>query len=261
MKKTIHSFNKLEAAIELWDTIPTVPKTAISICNSDITRYLLNPIHIGPYYYFIFNSRTHKHEISGQSSTFNIIYYSAKELTIEKILDSFHPEDLPYFYAFEKDAQRFYSQLPPQNFFKYKFSYDIRILDKDQVYKRILLQVIPLSAVDGGGLRTLNIMTNISHLKQDGKPTLSYIGMDGEPSFYDIQIDTPNKELSIQRVFTKREKEILSLVISGKRSKEIAEKLFISKLTVDTHRKNILSKSGCNNVNELITKSIRNSWI
>lgn len=53
---------------------------------------------------------------------------------------------------------------------------------------------------------------------------------------------------------TDREIEITQLIIEGKTSKEIAEKLFISKLTVDTHRKNILRKTGAKNFEELIRK-------
>lgn len=48
-------------------------------------------------------------------------------------------------------------------------------------------------------------------------------------------------ELKLQRLST-REKEILRLIINGYTSKEIAHQLDISKLTVDTHRKNIQHK-------------------
>ena len=42
---------------------------------------------------------------------------------------------------------------------------------------------------------------------------------------------------------TEREKEVLSLIVREYSSEEIAEKLFISKRTVDTHRINILKKT------------------
>lgn len=41
---------------------------------------------------------------------------------------------------------------------------------------------------------------------------------------------------------TKREKEIITLLISGKNSSQIADVLFISRFTVNTHRRNILEK-------------------
>jgi len=51
---------------------------------------------------------------------------------------------------------------------------------------------------------------------------------------------------------TSREKEILKLVMEGLTSKEIAEKLFISKNTVDTHRRKVLGKMGVGNSFELL---------
>ena len=53
-------------------------------------------------------------------------------------------------------------------------------------------------------------------------------------------------------IFTKRELEILKLIRVGKESSEIANKLFISPHTVDTHRRNILKKTGHANTSELI---------
>lgn len=51
---------------------------------------------------------------------------------------------------------------------------------------------------------------------------------------------------------TKREKEILLLLKQGKTSYEISDTLFLSYLTVQTHRKNLLKKFGVNNLMELI---------
>jgi hypothetical protein len=52
--------------------------------------------------------------------------------------------------------------------------------------------------------------------------------------------------------FTKRELEIIRLIEFGLRSEQIAEKLFLSKYTVNTHRRNVVKKSGKANMMELI---------
>jgi DNA-binding NarL/FixJ family response regulator len=56
----------------------------------------------------------------------------------------------------------------------------------------------------------------------------------------------PNNKVS------RREKEVLELIAAGLTTNEIAEKLFISMTTVDTHRKNLLSKFETKNTASLI---------
>jgi two-component system nitrate/nitrite response regulator NarL len=51
---------------------------------------------------------------------------------------------------------------------------------------------------------------------------------------------------------TRREKEILQLLMKGLTSQDIADKLFLSIFTVDTHRKNMLQKFNVHNTQALI---------
>ena len=53
-------------------------------------------------------------------------------------------------------------------------------------------------------------------------------------------------------ILTRREKEILQLIAEGLTNQEIAKKLFVSSYTVDTHRKNLLSKFDVGNTALLI---------
>ncbi len=55
---------------------------------------------------------------------------------------------------------------------------------------------------------------------------------------------------------TNREREILKLLISGNRNKDIADLLFISVRTVDTHRTNIMRKLKVSNTAELVSMAI-----
>lgn len=57
-----------------------------------------------------------------------------------------------------------------------------------------------------------------------------------------------------------REKEILNLIYKGKRTKEIAEELFISTFTVENHRNNILKKTKFKNMLTLINHLNRNGF-
>jgi DNA-binding NarL/FixJ family response regulator len=60
---------------------------------------------------------------------------------------------------------------------------------------------------------------------------------------------------------SKQEKEIIKLIIDGKTSKEIADLLFISKTTVDTHRKNINRKLEITNSSSLIKFAHENNLL
>ncbi len=53
-------------------------------------------------------------------------------------------------------------------------------------------------------------------------------------------------------VITRREKEVLELIAEGMTNNEIAVKLYISSTTVDTHRKNLLTKLEAKNTASLI---------
>lgn len=57
---------------------------------------------------------------------------------------------------------------------------------------------------------------------------------------------------------TAREKEIISLICQELTSAEIADKLFLSPLTVETHRKNILRKTNSKTIVGLIKFAIEN---
>ncbi len=60
-----------------------------------------------------------------------------------------------------------------------------------------------------------------------------------------------------QPLVTRREKEVLQLIADGLTNAEIAEKLFISIPTVNTHRKSILEKFEVRNTAALIGKAIK----
>jgi DNA-binding CsgD family transcriptional regulator len=59
-------------------------------------------------------------------------------------------------------------------------------------------------------------------------------------------------KLKVYDTITKREKEIIKLIVSGKTSSEIAGILCISELTIKTHRQNIYRKLGFSNICDLI---------
>ncbi len=70
---------------------------------------------------------------------------------------------------------------------------------------------------------------------------------------YKKEIDREfNPEIVRKYNLSKREMEVVSYLGKGLSSEEIAEKLFLSKNTVDTHRRNVLHKTKTRNVVELL---------
>lgn len=65
----------------------------------------------------------------------------------------------------------------------------------------------------------------------------------------------------MQGLLSKREQEVLKMIAEGKKSSEIAQLLFISINTVDTHRKNILAKCEVKNTAELMSFASKNGLI
>lgn len=66
-----------------------------------------------------------------------------------------------------------------------------------------------------------------------------------------------NTEKRLFPALSKREKEILALIIEEHTTSEIAEKLFISFGTVETHRRNMLNKLGLRNTAGLVRTAIQ----
>jgi DNA-binding CsgD family transcriptional regulator len=62
-----------------------------------------------------------------------------------------------------------------------------------------------------------------------------------------------SKELLKGDIFSKREKEILKLIVKGKTTDEIAAILYISKITVNNHRQNMFNRLGVKGSTALIT--------
>jgi DNA-binding NarL/FixJ family response regulator len=62
-------------------------------------------------------------------------------------------------------------------------------------------------------------------------------------------------------VLSRREKEVLGLIAEGYTNPQIAEKLFVSQFTVDSHRKNLITKLNVKNTASLIRLAVERKLI
>jgi DNA-binding NarL/FixJ family response regulator len=84
-----------------------------------------------------------------------------------------------------------------------------------------------------------------------------YICQEIQRNISQIMIEDDNSKIS---TLTEREIEIIRLIKDGKKNQEIADLLFISRRTVETHRARILKKLDLNNSISLI-KYINESFM
>jgi DNA-binding NarL/FixJ family response regulator len=126
------------------------------------------------------------------------------------------------------------------------------------------------SAVEVIALSTFNQRSYVSQMIQNGAS--GYLVKSATAAEIDEAIQTVlagkmyiSHDINNETIFTKssaeaptltrREKEILILIAEGQTNNIMAEKLFISPFTVDTHRKNLLLKFEVGNTAQLIKKA------
>lgn len=75
------------------------------------------------------------------------------------------------------------------------------------------------------------------------------------------QYHTVNDAVKSVPVLTRREKEILQLLYDGLTGPQIAERLFLSPLTIETHRKNLMQKLNVNSTQLMLRSAKDNKLI
>ncbi len=211
-------------------------------------------ISTGPFYFYIIDffdmSLSHISPVISQIHGFD-----SETVLFDDILGAIHPDDIEFVAKAEKlSTNFFYEKVGYEKMLSYKTSYNFRFRLKNGEYALFNHQSLMLSLDDNGGLgKSLNIHTRIDHLSNFNTYKVSFIGLNGEPSFMNLYADEKNQEL---KEFSKREIDIIKLIGNGLNNEEIAEKLFISALTVKKHRNNILAKSDSKNTAQLIKNCI-----
>jgi hypothetical protein len=128
------------------------------------------------------------------------------------------------------------------------FSYPLRMKNASGEYHQFLGQdYFIYGATPRPAVYALQIGTVIDWCDKKKFNSHRYIGND--PSFFRF----PDEELLKTRLnYSPREMEIIKLIALGLSSEQIADKLFLSIHTVNTHRSNILERSGKASLMDLI---------
>ena len=162
---------------------------------------------------------------------------------IEELL---HPDDRIRLADLQIRHAKFIYSLPPQERNDYRTIYQVRMRGANGRYINVVSrqQVIE---TDAGGKAW--IVMGMMELAPDQTPSdrvrCSVLNLRTGQFFNPYAV-------SLEWTLTERELEILSLMARGLLSKEIAEKLAVSKHTIDNHRKNILAKLASDNAIEAL---------
>ncbi|MDM8002201.1 MAG: response regulator transcription factor [Bacteroidota bacterium] len=127
---------------------------------------------------------------------------------------------------------------------------ELKILVVTSLAQRHVIDKAIQSGVMGFVLKTSDVRDITEGIMQvmDGK---TYFGL----GVKDL-MDGHTVSGSSEPVITKRESEILKLIADGFTNQEIADRLFISSSTVDSHRKNLLVKFNSKNTAALVKTAI-----
>lgn len=250
----LNMYNELQ---KIWEGIAADEKIKNTGFNIRLQKKLLDICHVGNYYYFIMNVRRSVIETISPEVK-KVLGYPAEKMTLAFLGELIHPEDMPYFLNFEAAITNFFNGMSGKRLFNYKVQYDFRLKKADGTYIRILNQFVIIEHKEDN-VRTFVVNTDITHLKKDLKPILSFIGMEDEPSYYNV--DVQNIFKPTKPFFTNREKDILRALAKGMNSEEISRAFYISKHTVDSHRKNMLQKTNAKSTSEILGIAYNNGWV
>jgi DNA-binding CsgD family transcriptional regulator len=190
------------------------------------------------------------------SESFNEVFgfykHKLPQINHKFIRSRFHPDDFIINTGSMKALQYLYQQ-PIEKRKDYRIIHEFRIRNDDDKWTRLIVQ------------------NDILELDEKGNPWLDLKLWDFSP----IQdIDAPGRfvfrnkftgeviyALEGQKTensgISVREREVLSLIADGMKSKQIAEKLFISANTVNNHRRNLIEKLDVSNTTEAVKMALK----
>jgi len=241
------------ALIPIWKKYPEIFASEEMVVSNEPILKLLSEIFIGgDFYYYIID--TQRQTLSFQHPNLCSIHGLITMPThLQHIINLIHPEDIPFVLRAEEYCYGKVAEIGTQHIRDLKSCYCFRMRVADGSYRLFHHQAIqPVTAGNGGMIRSLNIHTDIHHLTSQNSYIATLMGINGRSDFYQADLSNEFIVQKTDQLLSKREREILPLIAEGLSSETIAQRLGISRHTVSQHRKNILRKTGTHNNRGLI---------
>lgn len=196
-----------------------------------------------------------KNQIISQFGIKDVLGYSEKEFNIEKVINIIHPDDSDILSRLIKATLKFASENDASQNVSLYVTY--RVKHKNGSFIKILRQSYVYEYdEDGRIISAISILSNVNFLCLSDMVCWKF----DAPGLDQIKF---KKYISDEyaSILSTREKDIIHLMNKGYTSQQISDKLFISKHTVDTHRRKMLHKTGSRNSIELINYCKTNGMI
>lgn len=207
-----------------------------SICENSIA--VLSNLRTGKSH--IFFGKTCKILGLGKSNTVQTV----ESVWEEEIYNRIHPDDWKKRCLQELTFFRRISSSHSKEIFSWYLENTIRMCDREGEYHYWKHRIFYFSGNGQQGISYSLCLYNLTFEDSDGAYLINT--MTGEKK---MLLTDENQLLSV------REKIILQMIQSGKSSKMIADRLEISKHTVDRHKQNIIAKLQVNNTTEACHKA------
>ncbi|MDR0794278.1 MAG: LuxR C-terminal-related transcriptional regulator [Chitinophagaceae bacterium] len=187
--------------------------------------------------------------------------------TPEEYFEIVDPEDRPYIMGYAKLIYEFLVAVPvgQKEFIRPYMCFRL-LIPGTQHSRWVLFYYIDwVYASDGRIAGILHAIYDISHIKNSGMPTMTILDLREETnqlwfSHAPTVIDRALQRMQVCKI-TERERQILRLLMQGLPSKQIADKLSISKNTVENYRQNLLKKTNTGNSNEMVAYALQHGLI
>lgn len=162
-----------------------------------------------------------------------------------------HPDDRPELFRFQKIVLEAFHQLSLKERNSFEFSYTTRWVHRTTKEIIWMMAKVKPYLIDEKGNFAMDLHI-IVRLTTAPKATsydwnYSYIKDDG-----DRVMVSKNQPTDTLVKLTKKEKQIVQLILDGFNSNDIADKLSISVNTVSTHRKHVMKKLGARNIADMV---------
>lgn len=197
--------------------------------------------------------------VSNQCDALGLPYKKMMGGGIDFVIDRYHPADLKLFsdHIFP-DRLKMLKDIPADEHKDHIFSFNYRIKNSSGEYVNIIQRNSFIQSDENGNpLLSLGVVTNIDHFKE-ASPVIQLMEK-VDPGTGSVELVTKNSYYLHEedKIFSKREQEVLLYLAEGLTSKQIADKLFISEHTIINHKRNMHHKSNTQNNAALINFAFR----